>query len=249
MDRGPDDPRVGDLPAAIARLREVHDDDPHAAHARALEGACRLQLGDQVGGERAYAVAADLVERRGVPESDARSVRELLSGAARVSRSDGRVALAMRLAMAALALDPTDGDLQAIVRALGRAAEEPIDEPTTDPGIVSGSALTISLEDDERDHEGSADDQARADVLLARVKGDPEDDAAVDELVDLLGRLGRDAELFALLSARWEDATADERTTMIPRQRAVLERLAVAADAQGRTIEAQLYRDAIRALR
>lgn len=243
--------RVGDLPAAIGRVREISNDDPHAAHARALEGACRLQLGDQVGAERAYAVAADLVERRGVPEGDARAVRELLSGAARVSRGDGRVALAMRLAMAALTLDPTDGDLQAMVRSLGRAvaSDEPEVEPTTDPGIVSGSALTVSFDDGGGIEEGSASDQARADVLLARMKGDPEDDAAVDELVDLLGRLGRDAELFALLSARWEDATADERQTMIPRQRAVLERLAHAADAQGRTVEAQLYRDAIRALR
>jgi cellulose synthase operon protein C len=241
--------RVGDLPAAIARARTITDDDPHAPYARALEGACRLQLGDQVGAERAYAVAADLVERRGVPAGDTRAVRELLSGAARVSRTEGRVALAMRLAMVALSLDPTDSDLQVLVRTLGRfLAQEREEEPKTDPGLITGSPISISL-DEEEPAEGSADDQRRADALLARVKADPDDHAAIDELVDLLGRLGRDAELFALLSARWEDATPDERLTMIPRQRAVLERLAKAADSQGRTIEAQLYRDALRALR
>lgn len=243
--------RVGDLPAAIGRLRTIASDDPHAAHARALEGACRLQLGDQVGAEHAYASAAELVERRGVPTGDARSVRELLAGAARVARSEGRLALAMRLAMAALSLSPTDTDLQAIVRALGRvlAEDREQDEPKTDPGMVSGTALTVNMDAEDEPAEGGAADQARADVLLARVKGDPDDDGAVDELVDLLGRLGRDAELFALLSARWEDSSPEDRAAMIPRQRAVLERLAAAADAQGRTIEAQLYRDALRALR
>lgn len=239
--------RVGDLPAAIARLREIADDDAHAAYARALEGACRLQLGDQVGAERAYAIAADLVERRGAPATDSRALRELLSGAARVSRTEGRLALAMRLGMVALSLDPTDTDLQALVRLLGRSlVREPAEEPTTDPGIIAGNPLTLALDDEPL---GESDDQHRAEALLARVKSDPNDHAAIDELVGVLGRLGRDAELFALLSARWEDATADERVTMIPRQRAVLERLANAADSQGRTIEAQLYRDALRALR
>jgi tetratricopeptide (TPR) repeat protein len=244
--------RVGDLPSAIVRTREVPDDDTNAAWARALEGACRLQLGDQVGAERAYAIAADLVERRGVPADSARSVKELLAGASRVAKSEGRVALAMRLAMAALSLAPTDGDLQMLVRSLGRSVEsmgEPIDEPKTDPGIIAGSPIGVSLELEDEGDEDSARDHERAEALLARVKGDPNDDDAVGELVDLLGRHGRDAELFALLSARWEDATEEERVAMIPRQRAVLERLASAADAANRGIEAQLFRDALRALR
>jgi len=242
--------RVGDLPSAIARTREVSDDDAHAAYARALEGACRLQLGDLVGAERAYASAADLVERRGVPSDDTRAVKELLVGAAKVARGEGRNAIAMRLAMTALAIAATDSDVQALVRSLGRSAEPvfAFEEPKTDPGIVTGSPIGVSFEPEEEGDEDSARDHERAEALLARVKGDPNDDAAVDELVDVLGRLGRDAELFALLSARWEDATPEERVAMIPRQRAVLERLAGAADTAGRSIEAQLYRDAMRAL-
>ncbi len=68
---------------------------------------------------------------------------------------------------------------------------------------------------------------------------------AVDALVDVLGRLGRDMELFALLSARWEDATPEEREAMVPKQRAVLARLAQTAEDQGRVLEAQLFRDAL----
>jgi hypothetical protein len=52
-------------------------------------------------------------------------------------------------------------------------------------------------------------------------------------------------ELFALLSARWEDATPEERVALVPRQRAVLTRLAETAQSQGRAMEAQLYRDAL----
>jgi hypothetical protein len=60
----------------------------------------------------------------------------------------------------------------------------------------------------------------------------------------LLARLGRDLELFSILAARYEDASDDERRAMAPRQRAVLERLARAAEENGRTSEASLYRDA-----
>jgi len=258
--------RVGDLPSAIARTREVGNDDPHFAWARALEGACRLQLGDQVGAEQAYAAAADTVERRGVPVEDTTSVRQLLAGGARIAREERRPALAMRLAMAALSLSPNDPDVRSLVASLGRgpidraaiteSGTDAGDEPTTDPGLdeepaEQGRAIAgaFDLEDDQPSGPVRAVDEARADLLLARVKADPDDLDAVDELVDLLGRLGRDAELFALLSARWEDATPEERTRLLPSQRAVLERLAMAADAQGRTIEAQLYRDALQILR
>lgn len=245
--------RVGDLPSAIARTREVGSDDPHFAWARALEGACRLQLGDQVGAEQAYAAAADTVERRGVPAGDSVSVQQLLAGGARVAKDENRPALAMRLAMAALSLAPTDHDLRALVAAMGRA---PVDrnaitdsgeEPTTDPGLVEGRPIAgaFEAEDENVSVPVRAVDEARADLLLARVKADPDDHDAVDELVDLLGRLGRDPELFALLSARWEDASPEDRKKLLPSQRAVLERLAAAADGQGRSVEAQLYRDAL----
>lgn len=252
--------RAGDLPAAVARLRGVPDADPRAAHARALEGVCRLQLGDIVGAELAWARAADHVEHRPVPETDARVVRELLLGAAKFVRDEGRAALAMRLGMSAVKIAPTDADARAFLQGLGRYVAEqseehddlsstgelPLEEPTTDPGLVEGTPIASAFEA-ESDDEPQPDtgDEARAEALLARVKADPNDHEAVDALVDVLGRLGRDMELFALLSARWEDATPEEREAMVPKQRAVLERLADAAEAQGRVLEAQLFRDAL----
>jgi tetratricopeptide (TPR) repeat protein len=283
---------VGDLPAAIARLREIPRDGAHAAHASALEGACLLAIGDRIGGERAYARAADLVERRLVPAESVGPVRELLVGAAKVARGEGRIALAGRLARAALALSPFDEDLRALAASLGRddgrdETEARDEEPLTDPGLVPAAPRTIdpvfafadpegrrptpppSIKPPEprRDlaeidwsgapalagifddlgaaSEASADDEARAETLLSRVKADPNDEASVLELTDLLGRLGRDAELFALLSARWEEATDAERVSMAPRQREVLERLAAAAERSGKALEASLYRDAI----
>ncbi len=255
--------RMGDHPAAVARLREIGPDDPHAAHARALEGACRLQLGDGPGAERAYAAAADLVEHRPVPAEDAQSVRELLAGGARVAREEGRASFAMRLALAALTVAPNDPDARALVQAIGRMMparperpeeddehEPPEDSetPTTDPGVVAGSALDLDL-DDEPNTPQNVDDETRAEALLARVKADPQDHAAIDALVEVLARLGRDMEMFALLSARWDDATPEERRALMPQQRAVLARLAVAAAKNGRALEAQLYRDALSMLR
>lgn len=270
---------VGDVPAAIARLREISSDDPHAARARALEGALRLRIGDRVGAEQAYATAAEAVERRGVPEDDARAVVELLVGAAKVVHMDGAAELGMRLAMAALSVVPGDTNVRAVVSALGRdVAErarfapesEPLEpepltperpfeppnlfepEPKTDPGLVISAPSASSFDKDVfafEEPDGNGDDEARAEALLARLKADPGDDEAVFGLVDVLSRLGRDFELFALLQARFEDAAPETRASMIPTQRAVLERMAALAEKRGATMEAQLYRDALEALK
>jgi hypothetical protein len=154
--------------------------------------------------------------------------------------------------MAALTLLPNDPAVQALVRDLGRVVgvrarvAEEAPEPKTDPGIVVGSSLGIDLEEDEPT--SPPDQEARAEALLARVKANPEDEEAVDALVDILGALGRDFELFALLQGRWEDASTEERSAMIPRQRSVLQRMAKRAEERGATIEAQLYLDAAAAL-
>ncbi|MGZ3449472.1 MAG: tetratricopeptide repeat protein [Polyangiales bacterium] len=244
---------IGDVPAAISRLREIGPDDARAAHARALEAAYRLRVGDRVGAEHAYASAAEAVERRGVHTDEARVVAELLAGGAKVVQLEHESELAMRLAMGALSILPNDPEMQTLVRELGRSvgararvAEDEAPEPKTDPGLVEGTSLAIDLEDEEPS--SPPDQEARAEALLARVKANPDDEEAIDALVDLLGRLGRDFELFALLQGRWEDATTEERAAMVPRQRSVLERMAKRAEERGATIEAQLYLDAAAAL-
>jgi hypothetical protein len=86
------------------------------------------------------------------------------------------------------------------------------------------------------------------DELARRLQANPEDDAVVDELATRLSRLGRSLELFALLSARLEDAPPNRRARLLPRQRVVLERLERDARAAGREQEAQLFADARAAL-
>jgi hypothetical protein len=61
------------------------------------------------------------------------------------------------------------------------------------------------------------------------------------ELAGALERLGRDMDLLALLSARLDEGSAEERADVAPLRRAVLRRLATAAHAAGRTSEAELY--------
>jgi tetratricopeptide (TPR) repeat protein len=88
---------------------------------------------------------------------------------------------------------------------------------------------------------GSAEDDALAEQLTAKVRANPEDLEAVLGLAAVLERLGRDLELFALLSARIEEGDEETRTTVLPLQRAVLGRLAEAARREGRNGEAELY--------
>jgi hypothetical protein len=88
----------------------------------------------------------------------------------------------------------------------------------------------------------------RVEELTRRLQADPTDDSVVDELVVLLTRLGRGHELLALLSARLEDAPSERRATLIPKQRAVLARLEREALAEGRALEAELFKIAREAL-
>jgi len=86
------------------------------------------------------------------------------------------------------------------------------------------------------------EDEARIEALTRTLQGDPTNDAVVDELTTRLTRLGRSMELLALLSARLEDAPAERRDELLPRHRAVLERLEEEARAAGRDGEADLFR-------
>ena len=79
-------------------------------------------------------------------------------------------------------------------------------------------------------------------VLTMALQADPTQDATVDELVSLLTRLGRYHELLALLSARLEDAPADRREALLPKQRTILTELADRAEREGRADEAALFR-------
>ncbi len=191
-----------------------------------------------------------MLEARPPHADDRKPLVELLLGAAIAVREDDP-GLGLRAALAGLALDPQHQNLATLVQALGRGRSEDDDEepPATDPGRDGHGPLPsippprMLLEDLPLAEDDDA--EAQAESLLARVKANPEDDAAIDALVDVLGRLGRDFGLFALLAARWDDADAEQRRVLRPRQEAVLRRMAEAAERDGRVAEGQVYRDAI----
>jgi hypothetical protein len=89
--------------------------------------------------------------------------------------------------------------------------------------------------------EGDAEAEARAEQLAEQVRADPTNLGVVLELAGLLEHLGRDMDLFALLSARLEEGDEETRGVLLPLQRAVLRRLAEQARQQGRPGEADLY--------
>ncbi len=216
-----------DLPQAISRVRQVPSSSARAPEARALEARWRAALGDIAGASLAWARLRDLVElSHDVP---ARAV-EWLRDAARFEREQQDVPAAERHLAVALRASPRDP-------ALGAEYRE------------AASALASSR---RRERPASAEaepfDEAaamqRADQLEAALRGDPDNPELARSLLDVLERLGRDRELYALLSARLEDADASERDWLVPRAREVLARLESEATGSGRDDEARLYREA-----
>ncbi|MBK8258201.1 MAG: tetratricopeptide repeat protein [Polyangiaceae bacterium] len=86
-----------------------------------------------------------------------------------------------------------------------------------------------------------AEDEALAERLSEKLRAAPHDRDVVAALCDVLERLERDLELFALLSARMDEGSDDEREWLGPRRAAVLARLARRARSAGNASEAELY--------
>jgi tetratricopeptide (TPR) repeat protein len=234
---------VADLPGAVARVRQVPAGSPRAIEARGLEARWRARLGDVAGATLAFARLRDAVEQG--PVGDARAAADLLQEAASFEREvqhDGPAA--ERHLAAALRLLPHD-------RAIGSAYR--------DAAAVVAARARHEREDGAREavraaeprpppRERPASDAELAERLEGALRASPGDAAIAAELSDVLERLGRSSELFALLSARLEDATPEERQGLVPRLRQVLLRLIADAEAQGRDEEARLYADALAGL-
>ncbi len=112
----------GDVPGAIARLRQVSSRSPLAARARALEGKLCARIGDFTGASRAYASLREAVELSWLSGEEA--ARGLMEGAA-FEEARGEHASAERHLYAALSLRPHEVELQqefARVAALARGA-------------------------------------------------------------------------------------------------------------------------------
>jgi hypothetical protein len=242
--------RLDDMPAAIARARAVPVHAAEALTARGLEARWRAALGDIAGAALAFARARDLADARLFDLPDAArgaALAVLLEAGAFESSVRGDWLAAQRHLEAAVRVAPHDEAARQALREAGarvagtaQAAEQ---EPTGDvepPSSRSGTAPGVEAEepvDEARDH-------ARVEELTRKLHADPTDDRVVDELTACLLRLGRTHELYALLSARIDEAGPARREALIPKQREVLRRLEEEAVAAGRNDEAALYREA-----
>jgi len=254
---------ASDRPAAIARVRAIPPGLRETALARSLEGRWRAELGDLAGASLALARLREAAEHVSPEEPDrAAAVAAMLVEAADIEENArGDLRAAQRHLSTALRLRPRDRHIGAAFRRiaseLGRAASPPPLSPplpppsspedvpaSSDPTsreIASSSGVELAPPSGD-DLEGRLEsDELLADRLTERLRADPHDHAVALELADVLTRLGRDLELFALLSARIEEGGEEVRRELWPRRREVLSRLAIVARAEGRPSEADLY--------
>jgi tetratricopeptide (TPR) repeat protein len=227
---------ASDFPHAIARLRSIPAGEAESLDARGLEGRYRGMLGDLAGASIAFAQMRDTVEL--AKEIASERAAAWLVEAARFEREAKKDALAAQRHLGvALQLQPRDGRILSMFREVAAEAAAPSKEIEKKPGNTVAAAF-----DPARDEE-------RAAALAERLRGDPDNHRVALELADILARLGRDIEVFALLSARIEDATPETRPELLPRQTATLERLIESARHEKRDSEAEIYTDALRRLR
>ncbi|HVJ94099.1 MAG TPA: hypothetical protein VM580_30125, partial [Labilithrix sp.] len=228
-----------------------------------LEGRYRAVLGDVAGASLAF---ARLRERAG-REIIARS---WLAEAARFEEARGELALAQAHLAAALAVVPTDAEIEThyravsdrIARAAGvrpvvevapamEVATEAAGPAPSKPAPLSSDvppegAVATPPDAPDMPDEGATpteeEDEARVETLTRLLQADPTNDAVVDELTTILTRRGRGMDLLALLAARLEDAPPERREELLPRHRAVLEHLESEARVAGREAEAELFK-------
>jgi len=251
--------RLDDKPAAIARAGAVPTHAEEAIRARALEARWRAELGDIAGAAVAFTRARDLIESRATDLAGAHELEAvaILREAARLEgETRGDWLGAQRHLHVALRLAPHDEGTRTAFReagrhlvatptALGMPASETGSAPTwtaREPPVPGGTDPGTSPEKSPEEQE--AHDHARVEELTRRLHADPANDDVVDELSDCLLRLGRTHELFALLSARLDEAPPGRREALLPTQRLVLQRLEDDALRSGNAEEAALYREA-----
>jgi Flp pilus assembly protein TadD len=110
--------KLGDLPQAVARARQVPADAPEAEVARHLEGLYRSRIGDRVGASLAFARLRETIELNG-SSSSATLLRLREAARFEIGERDD-LSLAERHLALALRLAPNDTELLAEYR---RAAE------------------------------------------------------------------------------------------------------------------------------
>lgn len=222
---------AGDLPHAIARVRQVPPSSQRACEARAHEARWRSALGDVAGASLAWARARELAE---LGRADAHAA-EWLAEAARFERevqadvhaAERHLAVALRLAPRDARISQAYREAAALVAARSRRAREQqeIRERVPAPRVAAVDPRELDAE---------------AERLIAALRADP-GAADVPRLATVLAQLGRDEELFALLSARLDDGEPGERALVVPAYRELLVRLSAAAARAGKSADVALY--------
>ena len=227
---------ASDFPHAIARLRSIPAGEAESLDARGLEGRYRGMLGDLAGASIAFAQMRDAVEMAKEIASD-RAAAWLVE-AARFERDTKNDALAAQRHLGvALQLLPRDGKILSLFREVAAEA------------AAQAKEITRHASNPEQAGFDPARDDERALTLSERLRGDPSNHRVALELADVLARLGRDVEVFALLAARLEDATPETRPDLVPRQTSTLERLIEGARREKHDNEVEIYTGALRKLR
>ncbi len=248
---------LGDIPAAIARLRQVPARVPEELEARGTEAQLRGRLGDLAGATLAFARLRELVELE--PNIDGRRAASWLLEAARfeqdrqgdVMAAERHLAVALRRAPHDVELAQAYRDVAGEVARLERARREALNQLSQTAyratALAEPAVEVAASADPPRDTNtpvppsDPAELHARIERLKSRLQADPDDDATALELAIALERLGQDLELFALISARIEDVGPAEVDTLRPLLIGVLMRLRDSALAEGRQGEAELY--------
>ena len=183
----------------------------------------------------AFAHMRDAIEL--AKEIDSDRAAAWLVEAARFERGTKLDALAAQRHLAiALQLLPRDAKILSAFREVAAMASSTARELA--PAPHAPPSLPAASPDPARDEE-------LAQTLTDRLRGDPDNHAVAVQLADVLARLERHLELFALLSARLEDASEDVRTELLPRQREVLGHLVEQARRDKRADEERIYADAL----
>lgn len=242
---------LGDLPAAIARLRQVPARTSHELEARGLEATYCARVGDLAGASLAFARVRELLELD--PAQDAQRGASWLLAAARFERERlGDLHAAERHLAVALRYAPRDPEVahayrEAAAQVAGaeRQRREAMLELSRGAVATAMGPVSQVAESVEVDAPPAAEDPAQlhatAERLRARLEADPDDDEVALELAIALERLGRDLDLYALISARMEDMGPSGAQRLRPLLVGVLVRLRDAALSEARPREADLY--------
>jgi tetratricopeptide (TPR) repeat protein len=226
---------LDDIPMAIAHASRIAPEDSEGGLASGLEGRWRARLGDYGGSSLAFERLREHTASQPKPLPDDRAVlvAELLEEGAKVLGSSLHdLPGAHRLLAVAHDILPRDLRLQTALHDL----EERL-SGTGKPPQSEEPPSTCPID--------PAEASIRVEQLTLRLHADPTQEDVVDELVSLLERLGRNHELLALLCARIDDASAEQRGPRVRRARETFARIARNAELASRIEEASLFRDAL----